>query len=126
MMEEWWNKEYGMIAKTEIYKDQLLSVVESSQIFLRFGVREMFEYCGKNRTPVHVLSAGIGNFIEIIMQGLGVSCDIRSNFFNFDENAKIRGFNVPLIHSANKSKSVEDLEYEAVVVIGDMPSVILK
>jgi len=112
-----------MIAKTEVYKDQLLSVVERSEILLRFGVREMFEYCGQTNTPVHVLSAGIGNFIEIIMQGLGIKCDIRSNFFTFDENSKIHGFNVPLIHSANKSKSVEDLEYEAVVVIGDMPSV---
>lgn len=114
-----------MIAKSSICRQQFLKAVEENDLFLRFGVKEMFAYCKEKVIPVHVLSAGIGNFIEIVLGGIGVQCEVRSNFFRFDEGGKICGFNVPLIHSANKGKSVEDLEYEAVVVIGDMPSVLI-
>lgn len=124
-MEEWWNKEYGMIAKSSVFKHEFLDAVENSEILLRFGVKDMFEICKENFIPVHVLSAGVGNFVKIILDGIGAECDVRSNFFRFDEKGKICGFNEPLIHSANKAKSVEDLEYEAVVVIGDMPSVLI-
>jgi HAD superfamily hydrolase (TIGR01544 family) len=125
LMLEWWTKEYTLFTNAGIKEQDMYNIVEKSEPFLRFGVLEFFKICKRYQIPLHVLSAGIGNFIKIIFEKIGVNVDIRANTLTLNENHEISGFQVPVIHSGNKSSSVSDLDYEAVVVLGDMPSVIL-
>ena len=123
-MEEWWGKEYELISKAEIRQHDLLKIVEDSHIYLRSGVSNVFELCQKLKIPITVLSAGLGNFVEIVLSQLPhATYQLKSNFLTFDNSGMFRGFSQPLIHSENKSAAVSDLNTNAVISIGDMLSV---
>lgn len=123
-MQEWWLKEYALFTSAGLRTHNLVDKVLSIDPFLRHGVIETFNLCNQHSIPMHVLSAGIGNFIHIIFKLSGISCDIRANLLTKNSKEELAGCKEPLITSANKSKSVSNLEYSAVIVLGDMPSVI--
>lgn len=123
-MLEWWTKEYEIIASTNLSAKDLTEISEKSEIYLRYGVTDVFYLCNKFNIPVTVLSAGIGNFIEILLsQFIDFHVSLKSNFLVFNEKGDFSKFSDPLIHSGNKADAVKDLKTEAVIGIGDMPSV---
>lgn len=125
-MEEWWEREYNIISKANINHSDLLGIIESTSIALRAGVKETFEICKSKNIPISVLSAGIGNLVEIMLAPiLHENVKIKSNFLIMEDTGKFAGFKKPLIHSGNKADAVNDLDFEAALVIGDMPSVIV-
>ena len=123
-MEEWWTKEYELITSQSILEQDLVKLVENSEVYIRSGVLEVFEMCKEKKIPITVLSAGIGNFIEIILDHVAhKEITLVSNFLKFDHKSKFPGYSLPIIHSGNKDLAVKNIESEAIIGIGDMPSV---
>ena len=97
---------------------------------LRDETDHMLEILETNEVPVLVLSAGVGDLINHIMEHFGVlhsNTTLVSNFLKFDEEGNIvglQGEESDLIHMYNKAESIrkrskETSERKNVIVLGD-------
>lgn len=124
-MEEWWTKEHAIVCEVDVKREQLEEIFENSHMILRSRVENVFHMCDDLKIPITVLSGGIGNFVEIALSQIKADLSkIKANFMEFDENGVFKGFSSPKIHSGNKANSVKDFKTDAIVLLGDMPSVI--
>ena len=67
----------------------------------------MLDYLNKENIPVTIISAGFGDLVTEILKIHNVyfpNLHIISNFFKFDENGNMIGFQDDIIHAYNKNK----------------------
>lgn len=124
-MDSWWLLTYERYLTLDINKSQLLEMIKRANIQLRHGIDDLMNTCRKHRVPIKVISAGLGNFIDLLLtSAVGFDeADIVSNFMLFDENGRICGFSEPLIHSLKKSVALQDRQLAPnLLVLGDIPT----
>ena len=105
-MEEWYQKCMDLYYKYNLNKDMLDESIDNSNLILRSGAKEFLKECQEKNVPIIILSAGIGNVIEIFLKNNDLYNEnvyIVSNFFKFDENGNMKPFKEKIIHSVNKS-----------------------
>ncbi|MCI8482629.1 MAG: hypothetical protein HFJ27_06280 [Clostridia bacterium] len=91
--------EYGLTYQN------LVSCVNCSNITLRAGLKELLLSFYQNHIPVIILSAGIGNVIELVLKSHKCfynNISIISNFFTFEDDILLP-FSNPIIHTCNKT-----------------------
>lgn len=104
-MIEWYGKCMDLYYKYDLTKEKLEKSVRKSDLILRNGAKELLKKANDMQIPVIILSAGIGNVIEIFLKDNNLFTDniyIISNFIKFDENGKMKKFTDKMIHSLNK------------------------
>jgi len=123
-METWWRRTFEKYLTLGLTKSMLPAMVHRSKVQLRHGICELMTLCRALEVPVTVVSAGLGDFIDLLLK-LGVGFDdarIVSNFMEFDDRGKLRGFAEPLIHSLRKSIALQGQALSPnAIVLGDRP-----
>lgn len=123
-METWWRKTFDKYLTLGLTKGMLPTMVHNAQLQLRHGISELMTLCKALEVPVTVVSAGLGDFIDMVLKlGVGFDCArIVSNYMLFDEMGKLSGFAEPVIQSLRKSIALQGqvLAHNA-IVLGDRP-----
>ena len=131
-MEEWWKKHLKLLIKNKLTEDMLYDVISDKNfVTLRPGLIEMLTSLNKRNIPIIIISAGIGNFIELFLKANNCYYDniiILSNFIKFKNNIAI-GLENNIIHSLNKNevslpKEVQDklINRKNIILMGDILS----
>lgn len=105
-MECWYKKCMEKYYKYNLTKEQLEKSVMQSGVIFRKGAKEFLLKMAEKKIPVIILSAGIGNVIEIFLKANNCYFEnmyIISNFLTFNKNGKIEPYNKELIHTMNKT-----------------------
>ena len=130
-MEEWYKSCMDLYEEYNLSVSKLEESVEKSRLVFRKGAKEFLNNAIKKDIPVIILSAGIGNVIEMFLKKndcLGKNFEIISNFLQFDDLGNIKPFDGELIHTTNKNlnkKHKNKIEEELGkrkyrILIGDM------
>lgn len=103
-MIEWYYGNFELYYKYNLTKKDLEKSV--SGIIFRQGAQQFLKSMYKANIPVIILSAGIGNIIELFLRKNNCftnNIHIISNFIPFDENGNIKKYTGELIHTLNKT-----------------------
>lgn len=104
-MVEWYQKSMDLLYKYKLTNTNLLKALQKNKLEFRRGAKEFFDRLYKNKIPVIILSAGIGNVIEEFLKKQECYYNniyIISNFIEFKED-KMQKFTDSLLHSMNKT-----------------------
>ena len=130
IMIQWYQEANRCLADSGVKLPWLPLMVEQSNVELRDQTDNMLKTLHSKEVPVLVLSAGVGDLINHIMDHFGVlhsNVKLVSNFLKFDEEGNIvglKGEESELIHMYNKAETVRKRSEEAserknVIVLGD-------
>jgi 5'-nucleotidase len=117
-MLEWWIAHENLLVESGMNENIIEDIYETSPNTFREGTKEFFKILSEKNVPILIFSAGVGNMIEYFMKKkniLGENVHILSNFFEFDENGKAKGYSGKIIHVMNKSESDLDEKYKQLV-----------
>ncbi len=105
-MIEWYSKCMNLYYKYGMTKEKMKESIEESNLIFRDGAVEFLKKANEENIPIIVLSAGIGNVIEIFLKDNNCYSEniyIISNFISFDSKGNMLQFdNTKIIHSLNK------------------------
>ena len=133
-MIEWYSKCIDLYEKYKLTKQKLEESVNNAKIEFRDGAEEFLKRVNEYDIPVIILSAGIGNVIEIFLKKHNLYFDnmyIIGNFIKFDETGDMKPFNSNnMIHTLNKTmknhlpEKYENIikEKEYAILVGDLIS----
>lgn len=107
MMKEWFQKHIELFVKYKISK-QVFEEAETNLRIMEFRpcAGEFIEFLYKKNIPLIIISAGIGNFIEIFLENNNCNFDniyISSNKIIFKDGI-VAGVGDNIIHSFNKNE----------------------
>ena len=105
-METWYKACMDLYYKYDLTEEKLEKSVLKGGIQFREGIKDFLEEMNKNKVPVIICSAGIGNVIELFLRLNNCyysNMYIVSNFLTFDKNGKIEEYKNKLIHTMNKT-----------------------
>lgn len=105
-MERWYKECMDLYYEYHLTESKLKESIKKSNLIFRKGAKEFLKEMYENNVPVIILSAGIGNTIELFLKendSYYKNIFIISNFIKFDKNGKMKKFEGKLIHSLNKS-----------------------
>ena len=126
-MKEWWEKSSKILIDDNLDEDALQNIVDQSNIFVRSGIDKVFEICQDKDIPIAIVSAGLGNVIELIINSLGFSLNLSifANFLSEDEDGKLTKRSDPIIVSMEKQVVMRDKYVKShLILLGDMITVI--
>lgn len=110
-MIEWWRTVQSFLIRSNLNKSMMQEIVHQSAMELRKGVRPFFLELFKDRIPVLIFSAGLGDVIDIFFQKEipefkehSDTTHIVSNFIEYDDHGQLVAFSEKLIHSFNKNE----------------------
>lgn len=114
-MVEWYTKANLLLSECGAVKRHMFQgMIKSSNVELREGTEQMMNHLLKNTVPVLVLSAGLGDLVEEILQYYKVyhsNVKVVSNFLDYDQEGNIIGLAGDVIHVFNKNeKSLKPVE----------------
>ncbi|KAI8914243.1 pyrimidine 5'-nucleotidase [Gorgonomyces haynaldii] len=107
-MEEWWTKAHDVIMRARLSKETIRKMVDEVPLTFRDGVDTFFKLCETKDVPVLVFSAGLGDFLQVILEKhslLNRDVSIVSNMMRFDADGVVEAFEDPLIHVLNKNEA---------------------
>ena len=104
---EWWQRHIELFQKYALKESVILKAAQDIQVMaFRPGAEEFLKYTYQHQIPVIIISAGIGNFIQLFLESKGVmypNIHIVSNFILFT-NGVATGVGKNIIHSLNKNE----------------------
>lgn len=116
VMEEWSWASLDLIYEYNLTSELLKKSVEKSNLIFRDGAKEFLEEMFQRNIPVIILSAGIGNVIEIFLKNNKCYYNniyIISNFIKFNDDGNMKELDIELIHTLNKTmKNHIPMEFE--------------
>ncbi|XP_021962943.1 cytosolic 5'-nucleotidase 3 [Folsomia candida] len=110
-MIEWYEKshEYMISCQPPLKRSSIQDMVKLSTATLRDNAKTAVERMSQAGIPLLVLSAGIGDVVQAVLQASGIdlpNVQVISNFMQFDDAMEnIVGFKEPLIHMYNKNEA---------------------
>lgn len=129
-MVEWWTKGNELIIELKIKQTQIPEIVKDAHIALREGVEWFFVKLHEKEVPLLIISGGLGDIIEEVIEQQSTLFDnvtIVANFFKYEEDVVV-GFEDKLLFSFNKQEMTKDLDFfkhnedrTGVIVMGDLP-----
>lgn len=111
-IEEWWHKSESLLKGLRFQYKDIEKSIERANVKLRDGIVKAFEKLTIHQVPVIVLSAGIGDVVELILKHENLLTDnvsVVSNFLKVCSDDKglstIQGFKEEkLLHVFNKNE----------------------
>ena len=130
-MDEWWHKVNDLLIKHGLSKQIMQKVVAKRTLKFRAGLAELVDILDKHNIPLVIMSASLGDMVEMYLKQEGIWHDnihIISNFAEFDEHGKVVAWKLPIIHSLNKyevmlkdSLAFQKIEARSnVILLGDI------
>ena len=105
-MDKWYNLCMNLFLKDKLNKNKIEEAVKTSRLIFKEGAKEFLEYTFKNKIPVVILSAGIGNIIEEFLKKNNCYFEnifLISNTFLFNDKNEAFKLKNSLIHTMNKN-----------------------
>lgn len=105
-METWYQECMDLYYEYHLTEKKLKESIQASNFIVREGAKEFLNDLYEKQVPVIILSAGIGNTIELFLKENGCYHEnifIISNFIAFDKKQNMIKFNHKMIHSLNKT-----------------------
>jgi 5'-nucleotidase len=125
-MSDWWRKHIELLIKYKISEEKVRIIANDESIMkLRNGAKAFLMALHNRSVPVIIISAGIGNFIEMFLKNKDCYYDniyILSNNIIFENDIAV-GINNRYIHPFNKN--TVSLPSEASYLIKDRGNVLL-
>lgn len=109
-MIKWWSEVYELFIKYGLNRNDLESVIDSSDLKLREGVFEFLQFLKEKNIPLIIFSAtGCGEMVEMFLRKN--NCNFPNIYYivnklNWDDNGKAVSVCEPIIHSLNKDETV--------------------
>jgi cytosolic 5'-nucleotidase 3 len=106
-MDEWWNKHLQLMIDSGLNKKILHEVANNGELLPREGLFKLMDLLKKNKVPLLILSAGLGDVIKEYLNSvnkLSENVHLISNFYEFNEQNKVIGYKTKPIHSFNKNE----------------------
>ncbi len=130
-MVEWWSKHYELMIEFGMNMGAIKDIIKKNRMQFRRGSTEFFDLLNKNKVPMLIFSAGLGNLIQEFLKAKGKltkNVHLVSNFLVFDEEGKAVSYVRPLIHTFNKKEvQIEKFPYHKeisnrknVILLGDV------
>lgn len=130
VMTEWSSTNMNLMIKYGLSLAMLKDIAELNAPLVRDGFERFMHLLDANSIPFLIFSAGIGNVIDMYLDHNGLNSSnvhIVSNFFHFDDDCRVAGYNMPIITSYNKNESSMSDEYfsgevcsrPGVILLGD-------
>ena len=107
LMEKWYKETLDVLLEYKLKETDIYNTVASNKFILRTGTKEFLEKMHNSNIPVLMLSAGVGNVIENILDYNNIYFDnihLDSNFLIF-KNGEAIGVNKKIIHTMNKNSA---------------------
>lgn len=107
LMEKWYKETLDVLLEYKLKEADIYNTVASNKFILRTGTKEFLEKMHNSNVPVLMLSAGVGNVIESILNYNNIYFDnihLDSNFLIF-KNGEAVGVNKKIIHTMNKNSA---------------------
>lgn len=126
---EEWNKKATEVYKSErITKEVIRNAVAEARLKLRGGFNQLVETFSSKDIPFLILSAGLGDSIDCVLENAGIKLDkikIVANYFIFDDKKLVNGLTKPLIATGSKGKHIGQAHAEYFASVQDRKNVIL-
>ncbi|XP_050530053.1 7-methylguanosine phosphate-specific 5'-nucleotidase isoform X2 [Daktulosphaira vitifoliae] len=111
-IEDWWNQSEALLKSIRFCYEDLDIATKEANVKLRDGCTKAFQNLFQHNVPVIVMSAGIGDVVELTLvheKLFTKNVSVVSNFLNLaldnDGNTIINGFkDYPIIHVFNKNE----------------------
>ncbi len=106
-MLEWWKKHLDLLICSGMHRNIIMDIISKKEIHPRDGFFEFLDILQKNRIPMFIFSAGLGDFIKeflISEEKLTDNVNIISNFFKFSEFGKAVSYYELIVHNFNKGE----------------------
>ncbi|KAF2361770.1 Pyrimidine 5'-nucleotidase eukaryotic [Trinorchestia longiramus] len=108
-MVEWYSQVQELLSRSRLSRTAVRNSVEQSNAQLRIGTGSMLAKLEACEVPVLVFSAGMGDILVHILDKFKLyssNVKIVSNFFKYDEEDCVVGFENETIHMFNKNENV--------------------
>ena len=105
-MVEWWTRANNLFLQYGLRREHIEECVRNSQLVLRAGVDALFARLGQKNVPLSIMSAGLTDIIEEVLQQRKLSSSkvaVFSNKMNFDAEGRLLTFDDAVIHTFNKN-----------------------
>lgn len=131
LMRRWYEESLNILLEYNLTEQEINETIASNKFKLRQGAKEFLEKMYCEEVPVLMLSAGIGNVINKVLEHNNIlysNIHLDSNFLKF-ENGVAKGISNNVIHTMNKNsegllkkfgKEVEGKEN--IILFGDILS----
>lgn len=89
IMRNWTIESFTLLSKYLDSEEMMENSLKDANIYLRDGAREFLRYMYESNIPVIIMSAGLGNLIEMFLRKEKILYDniiLISNFFTIDNN----------------------------------------
>lgn len=106
LMKEWYQKHTNLLVKYKLKEKDINEIGQSSEIILRKNVVDFFKLTNKKNIPVIIISAGISNIIENVLNKNKCFFNniyIIANIIKF-KNGIVSSLRNEIIHSLNKNQ----------------------
>lgn len=106
-MMEWWSKHLENMRESGLTKEIVVKMAHSGRILPREGLSEFFSLLSKNKIPLLIFSAGLG---DVIVEYLSTenhmtpNVHIIANFYDYDSNGRVSSYKSKIIHTFNKNE----------------------
>jgi 5'-nucleotidase len=131
-VKEWWEQHIKLLVSYGLDKNIISKINNKRNIKLRFGVPEFLKKLNLNKIPFLIISSAVGDMIKFILEDNNCyysNLNIFSNFFKYDSNNKVLGYNSKVVHSLSKSDVKVNTDFsnkikdkKHIILIGDMIS----
>ncbi|MFH1456031.1 MAG: hypothetical protein ABIF40_03720 [archaeon] len=124
-MDEWWSKHLELMIKSGINKEIFKEIADKDHVKVREGLNKFIEILNKNNIPFLIFSAGLGDVIKEVLRVKGFlkqNVNIIANFFKFNGQGNVIGYDQDIVHVFNKNtiEHDEDIpERKNVILLGD-------
>ncbi len=105
-MHEWWSRHIKLLAECGMSHDVVLDIIKKKKLRAREGALKLFDVLHEKNIPMVIFSAAVGDIIEEFLKSEGKLYDnicIVSDFFDYDENGKVKSYKSDIIHIFNKN-----------------------
>ena len=129
-MNEWWQKHFDLLVKSNLNKSNLVQIAESGKIQFRAYADVVLAMLAERKIPLLIFSAsGLGtesiNELLLVNNIAYENIFTVSNSFTWDEQGFVKGVNKPIIHSYNKDEGILKKFPEVDDMIEDRKNIIL-
>lgn len=112
IMDEWYKVNVQTVVDFKVTREIIESAASSmKRAQMRSGAKKFFKTMHEKGIPVLIISAGVGNVIELFLREMGCLYDnvhIYSNFFEYKDDVVIGVKDNAVVHPLNKQDVITD------------------
>ncbi|MBD3209030.1 hypothetical protein GF367_01255 [Candidatus Woesearchaeota archaeon] len=106
-MHEWWSRHLDIMIKSGMSRQVVYRIVHDHDGLFKDGAAAFFDRLHQRKVPLLIFSSGLGDLIKGFLAKAGLlydNVDVIANFYSFNEQGQVTGYQSKIVHSYNKSE----------------------